>query len=450
MGNIEEALAALHEHFGFDDFRAGQREVISAILEGRDTHFSLELPLDFTDIKEQRGLPVDSYVASTNIPGLGAWHQSTKLLPSSSSPPIYYTRSPAFEPKITRSSEEDKKTVQVPFLTIKTRLGLAGRLEVFSQPPDPLATDAFIDRDILKILGLLLYGHEERPEEEQGGARKIAAQIGRSAVRVLAETIIPTPLPSTPPSPEVAPRSSAAPSAPAVGAADLAPGSDPAAAKEEKNTVPPPLPPLPHDPDELRELLAQHLELIDLLVLDSRDMAQLRKSREVAAIVQHYVVGGGALFAFVSQTGDYGEVLGAPLAIEVVSKPTDRFNLASGDIAGIIPQFDKKKVDVKSKRALPELKKLAPGGPWKVIAFSQGRKEPRIVECGKREEGGYVAIWFDDPGSFRGRLGGTVPKVEETRGKVEERILEWARFLMYRRYDKTGEQRRRAEEALTR
>jgi ATP-dependent DNA helicase RecQ len=37
MANIEEALAALHEHFGFEDFREGQREVINAILEGRDT-----------------------------------------------------------------------------------------------------------------------------------------------------------------------------------------------------------------------------------------------------------------------------------------------------------------------------------------------------------------------------------------------------------------------------
>jgi len=177
-------------------------------------------------------------------------------------------------------------------------------------------------------------------------------------------------------------------------------------------------------------------------------MAELRKSREVAAIVQRYVAGGGALFAFVSETGDYGEVVGAPLAVEAVGKPTDRFNLASGEIAGVLPQLDKKKVDVKSKRALPELKKIA--GPWKVIAFTQGRKDPRIVECGKREEGGYVALWLDDPSSFRGRLGGTVPKVEETRSKVEERILDWARFLMYRRYDKAGEQRRRAEAALAR
>ena len=35
--SIENALVALKQHFGFDDFRAGQREVISSILAGHDT-----------------------------------------------------------------------------------------------------------------------------------------------------------------------------------------------------------------------------------------------------------------------------------------------------------------------------------------------------------------------------------------------------------------------------
>jgi ATP-dependent DNA helicase RecQ len=36
MANMDAALAALHEHFGFDDFRAGQREVVEAVLDGHD------------------------------------------------------------------------------------------------------------------------------------------------------------------------------------------------------------------------------------------------------------------------------------------------------------------------------------------------------------------------------------------------------------------------------
>ncbi len=37
METIEQALVALHKYFGFEDFREGQREVIAAILAGRDT-----------------------------------------------------------------------------------------------------------------------------------------------------------------------------------------------------------------------------------------------------------------------------------------------------------------------------------------------------------------------------------------------------------------------------
>jgi len=37
MATIQEALRALHTHFGFESFRAGQEEVIRAVLEGHDT-----------------------------------------------------------------------------------------------------------------------------------------------------------------------------------------------------------------------------------------------------------------------------------------------------------------------------------------------------------------------------------------------------------------------------
>ena len=36
MHSIADALTSLRQHFGFDDFREGQREVIGAILEGKD------------------------------------------------------------------------------------------------------------------------------------------------------------------------------------------------------------------------------------------------------------------------------------------------------------------------------------------------------------------------------------------------------------------------------
>src|SRR5882762_9092159 len=36
MPTIDDALNSLRKHFGFDGFRAGQGEVIAAILEGKD------------------------------------------------------------------------------------------------------------------------------------------------------------------------------------------------------------------------------------------------------------------------------------------------------------------------------------------------------------------------------------------------------------------------------
>src|SRR3977135_4362733 len=36
MPTIDDALISLHQHFGFDHFRAGQSEVISAILAGKN------------------------------------------------------------------------------------------------------------------------------------------------------------------------------------------------------------------------------------------------------------------------------------------------------------------------------------------------------------------------------------------------------------------------------
>jgi ATP-dependent DNA helicase RecQ len=36
MPSIDDALTSLHEHFGFSEFREGQREVVSAILEGKN------------------------------------------------------------------------------------------------------------------------------------------------------------------------------------------------------------------------------------------------------------------------------------------------------------------------------------------------------------------------------------------------------------------------------
>jgi TolB-like protein len=191
--------------------------------------------------------------------------------------------------------------------------------------------------------------------------------------------------------------------------------------------------------------LLRRLEVIDLLLLNPRDMARLREFPEVAALVQDYIKKGGALFAFVTEPGEYGGIVEAPLTVGPLSKLTARFDLTPGQVAGIVPRFDRK-VDLPVKRALPEV--VEPPASWRVVAFTEVLETPRILERGEKKEGGYVALWLDDPAKFRNQQGKTVPKVEETRAKVEERILKWARYLMYRRYDKTGKLRRKAEEGL--
>src|SRR5436305_8460871 len=87
-------------------------------------------------------------------------------------------------------------------LRVKTRLGLAGRLSVFSRPPDPLAADVFIDDDLLKILNLLRYGQEERPAEERYERHRLfkrASKTVQTASNPLLETQAPSLLPPSPP-----------------------------------------------------------------------------------------------------------------------------------------------------------------------------------------------------------------------------------------------------------
>lgn len=333
------------------------------ILEGRQTRHRREVRLDFSGVKEERGLPADTYKVWTNVPGLDGWKQTVVLERENVKAPRYYLQSPAYGPKVTRTTEDGPKPER-PRLIVKTRLAIAGRLEILSRVPEPPTADLFLDGEVGTILDLLLEKRKPRP------------------------------------------------------------GS----------------------PEDLRRLLSRRLEVIDLLLLDPRDMARLQRSPEDAAIVANYLKKGGSLFAFVTEPGDYREVVGAPLAIKAAGRPTDRFILSIGEVAGILPWLEKK-AGAASKRVLPELVRLHPG-LWHVIAYTEKRREPRIVERGEKENGGYVALWLDDPASFRDSRGKTVPEVEEARAKVEERVLKWARYLMYRRYDKGGKLWRGAEEGL--
>jgi hypothetical protein len=418
------------------------RPASHGFLEGRDTHYKVGMPLDFSQPKDSAGMPVDYYSASTDIPGLSRWNQVIELSGGPVSPPTYDTESPEFDPKIIGGEVGSSTSSIAPKVTFKTRFGLGGRLDALSSRPDTLAGDLFIDPDIADILDLLLANREEREEEARGGF--LARLFGRKnpPARIELQATLPLPQPQSFPPGFVGPTlpvSVTRTQEPLSGPCEEGPvGGGPQTRAKAR---------LPCNLEALRALLASRLESIDLLVLDARDMAGLEASSETSSIVARWVEAGGSLYGFVSDEGDYGGITGAPLAVESLGRRNRRFELSPGDVGAVLPVLQKK-VKVKSKRALPDLSNLVAGGSWRVLAYTKPDKGPRIIEHASRESGGYVLLWFDDPRAFLGPLGGKVRKVEEIRKRVEEHAFKWARYMMYRRFDLSGDLLRKSEDAL--
>jgi hypothetical protein len=201
----------------------------------------------------------------------------------------------------------------------------------------------------------------------------------------------------------------------------------------EESTVNPVIRGEPDDPEELLVRLERNLEYTDLLVLDDLDMSGLRKRPDVAALVRQYVAAGGTLFAFVSENGDYAEIVGAPFVTLKGAKETDRFILAQGEVSELSLQTAKK-LKVKEERVLPELQEPPRNSLWKVAAFDKGRKAPRILQRMGDQQSGCVVVWLDSPISFRGPKGGTVQGIEAVRAKLEDYVLKQARSLLERRF----------------
>lgn len=409
----------------------GPRPANQVTLVGSETRHEIVLPLDFEKSRDLPGLPADGYVTSTNIDDLDGWQGTTVVLSLNVRPPVYDPSSKRNTPRLIEAPRP--KTEPVSHVGVKTRFGLAGRLDTLSRRPDPLAADLFIDEDFLKILNLLLYGVTDRPGEERGDFWKAAAEAGRILSPVASSAISvngwgTVALPSGKAGAQASLRTDS-------GTAEKGAEIDPVSV--EKRT-PPPSDPFPRDPDLLRKLLAARLEVLDLIVLDPVDMAQLRKSPEVAGILARYVASGGSIFAYVSAVGDYGPVIGSPLTVDRLSRPSRRLDLSPGEVEGLIPRFDRKEVKVKAKRALPEVENLP--ASWRTLAYTRQERRPRIIETAGRQTGsGYVALWLDDPQSFRSRWGGTRPKVEETRAGVEAHVLQRARAMMHQRFDRPAQ-----------
>jgi Curli production assembly/transport component CsgG len=386
----------------------GSRAENTASLRGLETQRTIPHVIDFEQDKFVQGVPVDTYLATTDIEDLTQWRQEARIVPKNLSPPVYDSNSAPDQPMLIKAPVPKSSATRIP---VKTRFGLGGRLEVLTRVPDA-GGDLFVDYELRTILNLLLYGAVERevplePSAFQNAVLGFLESFVPPELRGVAGRPKPEPVVSPPPSPELLP-------APVSGSA-------------EKPVA---------DLDRLRQLLEQHLAVLDLVVLDSQDMSQIRSVPEVAGIFSRYVSAGGSLFLYLAEVGDYRPVVATALTIESMSRPSRRLDLSPGEVEGLIPVLSRKDVKVKLKRSLPEVGELS--GAWRTLAFTKKGRKPRIVErVGKREGGGHLVVWLDDPASYRGRLGGTRQKVEEVRAGIEHYVLRQARAQMVRRFGET-------------
>lgn len=407
-----------------------------AILHGEKTGHHVELSLDPRSAEVQTTLPVDSYTVSTSVPGLRAWRRDVNLQPQNIEPPV-------FNPKVDGGvSMVLPQTADPAEVRLKTRLALGGELSILGSPPAATADEIHIDSQVRVLLDALFTADEQDATQSPWWDQAQVKYAGRESKRELTKrerkALRNDRLRNRllgPIGPSVAPVQG-------KGRKTTQAMRENAGSGESSD-----------DPEELRGRLAEQLEDLDLLLLSGFDMARLRVKPEVAGLIQRYVKDGGAVFAFVSDPGDYEAVLGVPFVVDEKGKRTARFQLTRGEVKHLdswSPAGKKKgkKVSVKMKRTLPRLKSFRESRDWVVLAFGKGPKEPRVVERGELAGGGYVAVWLDNPNSFRGRAGQRVAQVEKARGIIESRVLDWSRYLMYRRYDEDGQQRRVAEKAV--
>jgi hypothetical protein len=379
----------------------GPRPRYEGTLNGTATGHQIRLPLNFAsqDIR----IPVDTYTAATAVPGLNGWQGQRDFIPVNSIAPVFDLESDKIPPiRIPERKDLDQGPVKPPVFRVKTRFVVGGRLNALSALPRPkeMPEELYIDHSLPPLLDRLLPASLDEDEDENPGFWRRLFSWGRKQKE---------------------------PDLPVSSAFDVI-----GAVEEEQKEL-----------EALLQDFTAALKTTDLLVLSDTDMARLRRQPEAAAVVSQFVADGGALFAFISKTGEYSAIVGSPLSIETGRRKTARFDLVRGDVSGITLAARKKRVRVKSRRALPEAEAPDTRSSWRVVAYGRNREGVRILERGTREGGGYVAVWCDQPDSFRTARGRTVPQIEAARTEIERHILSWARYLMYRRYDTTGTELRK-------
>lgn len=469
-----QPASLVRETFPVDLEATGAHKPFRAQFTGKTTGNHSNQLLNFERLDNFTGLPVDSYLVSTNIPGLQGWRREVELFPRAGAPPIYDPKKDAetdrikaeqkealrkagqderaaeravgerwFEMPLTRSESEefeDASPASHPRLRIKTRLSVGGHLTALGSTASFESDEFYLDNRVAPLLEHALGPEVVVRRAAKGFFARLMSFGKPSEATPAAAATTHKPATSGATSPDPSP-----PDPTRLGLEDARATTKSTGAANDLPSAPADV--LPKEPAALRSMLARRLQDLDLLVLDDEDMRRIRENPEVAAIVRRYVESGGAVYAFISEPGEYGPILGKSLTIKEGRK-SRRFEVAQGDIPTVRLKMPKKKVSLKSRRPLLQ-PDLASDRNWRIMAFTKERSGPRILEQGGREEGGYVAVWLDQPSLFQSRfLGNRLPAIEQTRATVEGHVVDWARFLMYRRYDSTGNERRKAEQIL--
>lgn len=394
-----------------------------AILQGRTTGHRLVLPIDF-DLIRWEGLPVDQYSLRTDVPGLGGWRREIDLTVRATIPPVFDAGSQQNPPLRNLPGSGTGFGDPPPRYTVKAHLSVGGRLPVLGAPPNARLDDVEVDHSLTEILDELLRRTDIEHERRRRAAETSGGWWSKRKARhdrVKRERMV---------------RDFKALQA------ELGNGELPAQSTEEEIQNRPEAE-LPETPEDLRHLLAERLQTVDLLVLDDLDMIGISRQPETAWVIRSFIEQGGSLYAFVAPGGGYDPIVGAPIELREKGKGSRRFRLRDQAVDRL--ELDTRRRWV-ARREMARTEKTGPGDGWKILAAGHKLKHPRILER-RTAGGGHVLLWLDDPSAFRRK---SVREVETSRAIMERHVLEWARFHMYRRYDTQGEQRAQAEQALGR
>lgn len=141
------------------------------------------------------------------------------------------------------------------------------------------------------------------------------------------------------------------------------------------------------------EELERRLRNIDLLILDENDLNRLRVLPDAAAVVRRYVESGHALMAFITEAGDYQDILGVALEVPRRSRRSKKVTIRPGQVSGF--SLDQT-IELGASRPVPRVKEHKHlGARWRVLGYAKKGKKPCLLEWADPEQGGYVMAWLD-------------------------------------------------------